>query len=197
MKVNAEARGKVESGFKMAEDGWHVVTFQEGIDLLRRNTEKGEEIVKDKKGNQSWKFPLLVTDPDDPSDGIAVDSIAGENERGEQWVANLLGAASLFESFAEHYPGERSFFEEEIMKKVKQKLPGQIIRIKTEQGPDWKDKTVTRVYIVGWGKMSDKIADLEAEFFPASDKKDKAAGTTTKGDGKAKAGTSKPKDDDF
>ena len=166
MRAEANERGTIESGFKRAEDGWHIVRFLEGIGELKN---KEGEVVSNKHGDQLWKVPLVVDDDADISHETEIDSIAAENAKGEQLISDFLGATGLYAAFAKAFPGDVSVFESKCMGKVKTKLPGQFIRIKTKQN-GYKDKTGNEqiaVNIIGFGKMSDTVEDLEGKLFPA------------------------------
>ena len=165
MRAEANERGTIESGFKRAEDGWHVVRFLEGIEELKN---KEGEMVSNKGGDQLWKFPLVVDDDADISHETEIDSIAAENAKGEQLISNFLGATGLYAAFAKAFPGDVSVFESKCMGKVKTKLPGQFMRVKTKQNA-YKDKAGNEqiaVNLVGFGKMSDTVEDLEGKLFP-------------------------------
>ena len=191
MRAEANERGTIESGFKRAEDGWHVVRFTEGIEELKN---KEGEMVVNKGGDQLWKVPLVVDDDADISHETEIDSIAAENAKGEQLISDFLGATGLYAAFAKAFPGDVSVFESKCMGKVKTKLPGQFIRIKTKQNA-YKDKAGNEqiaVNIIGFGKMSDTVDDLEGKLFP---------GKAGAGAGAAKKETKKAapvaNDDDF
>jgi len=181
MKAKAEERGIIESGFKRAEDGWHVVKFLEGIDNLK---DKEGKLSTNKGGDNLYKFPLVVDDVEDESHEVTVDSIAAENKKGEQMVTNFLGATGLAAAFEKAFPGDVSVFEGKVFDKVKTKLPGTYMRIKTKQN-EYKDKTgqaQIAVNIVGFGKMSDTVDDLEKALFPVKEgKSDKKAAGKDKG----------------
>jgi len=169
MRAEANERGTIESGFKRAEDGWHVVRFLEGIEELKN---KEGDMVSNKGGDQLWKVPLVVDDDADISHEIEIDSIAAENAKGEQLISDFLGATGLYAAFAKAFPGDVSVFESKCMGKVKTKLPGQFIRIKTKQNT-YKDKAGNEqiaVNIIGFGKMSDTVETLgltlEEMLFP-------------------------------
>ena len=193
MKVQPNERGVIESGFKRPEDGWHVCKFLEGIDLLR---DKEGEIALTKHGDQLWKFSMIVDDEEDESNEIVIDSIAGEDKRGEQLVGNFLGATGLFTSFAKAFPGDVSVFEQKVMDKIKGKLPGQYWRVKTEQKP-YKDKQGQEqiaTNIVGFGPMSDSIDSLEAALFSKGGKGSKGKDSAK---GKSNVAKAEVEDEDF
>jgi hypothetical protein len=97
---------------------------------------------------------------------VGVDCIVSENKKGEQLLADFLGATGLFKKFAEAFPGDVSIFEPGCMDKVKVKLPGKTMRIKTKQNgyKDKKGQDQIAVNIVGFGKVADKIEELEKMF---------------------------------
>jgi len=172
MKAQANERGKIESGFKRAGDGWHVVKFQEGITVLQKKDSDGGMVdAVTKKGDKSWKFPMVVEDENDESHEASIDGIAAENDKGEQLVADFLGATSLYATFAKNFPGEVSVFESKVMDKIKTKLPGQYMRLKTRQSPNKNSPDNPYVNIVGFGKMSDKVEELEATLFGKAESK--------------------------
>lgn len=185
MRTEANERGRIENGFQQAVDGWHTVKFDEGIDYLMN---KDGEIVSNKNGDQMWKLRLIVDDEEDESNGVNVDTVVSENKKGEQMVTDFLGATGQFAAFSKAFPGDVSVFDVNCMNKVKVKLPGQYMRIKTKQN-EYKDKKSgemkTAVNIVGFGKMSDTVEQLEKDLFgdaKGGKKQDKKA---DKGEGKA------------
>ena len=185
MRAEANERGTIESGFKRAEDGWHVVRFLEGIEELKN---KEGDMVSNKGGDQLWKVPLVVDDDADISHEIEIDSIAAENAKGEQLVSDFLGATGLYAAFAKAFPGDVSVFESKCMGKVKTKLPGQFMRVKTEQSPNPKSPDNPYVNLIGFGKITDTVEDLEGKLFPAK------AGAAKK---EAKKAAPVANDDDF
>jgi len=186
MRNEANERGTVESGFRRAEDGWHMVKFNEGIDLL---TNKEGELALSKGGEQNWKIPMVVDDVDDASHEVEIDLIVTENDKGEKMLTNILGATDLYVAFAKNFPGDVSVFDEKCINKIKQKLPEKYWLIKTKQNP-YKDKVgkdQIAVNIIGFGKSSDKVDKLEAELFPSGGAKA----------GKAKKAAPLVEDEDF
>lgn len=167
MKAEANERGTVEQGFQRAEDGWHEVKFLEGIELLMKGTGDEQTQAYNKQGDQLWKFTLEVDDDTDPSHEVEIDVICAENAKGEQMVCDFLGATGLFKSFAKKFNGDESVFDKEVMSKVKTKLPGQMMRIKTAQNEyvDGKGNDQIAVNLVGFGKMSDDVDGLEKDLF--------------------------------
>jgi hypothetical protein len=100
----------------------------------------------------------------------------------------------LYAAFAKAFPGDVSVFESKCMGKVKTKLPGQFIRIKTKQN-GYKDKAGNEqiaVNIIGFGKMSDTVDNLEGKLFPG--KAGAGAGAAKK---EAKKEAPVANDDDF
>jgi len=169
LRVQARERGVIESGFERAVDGWHIVKMDEGIDHLKSKDKDGNEVIStNKTGDNNWKFTLIVEDDEDESNGVKIDVIAAENKRGEQTVTDFLGATGLFAAFAKAFPGDISVFDEKVMSKLKGKLPGQMLRVKTKQNTykDKKGQEQTAVNLVGFGKMSDSIEQLEKDLFP-------------------------------
>jgi hypothetical protein len=170
MKAKAEVRGVIESGFKRAEDGWHIVKFLEGIDQLK---DKEGKVSTNKQGDINWKLPLVVDDPEDESNEIEIDVIVSENKKGEQTVTNFLGATGLAAAFDKAFPGDVSVFDGKVADKIKVKLPGQYMRVKTKQN-SYKDKTGQEqiaVNIIGFGKISDTVDALEKALFPVKEGK--------------------------
>ena len=82
-----------------------------------------------------------------------------------------------------------SLFEDKVMQKIKVKMPGQFMRIKTKQSRNKKDPDNPYVNIIAWGPMSSSVEKLEAELFG-----DKKAGGAKKEEAKKEAA---PADDDF
>jgi len=149
-----------------------VFKVDEGIDYLKKKDKEGnEQISTSKAGDKNWKFKLVVDDEDDEANGQSVDIIASENKRGEQTVTDLLGATGQFAAFQKAFPGDISIFEEKVMSKLKGKLPGQLMRGKVKHNPDRKDPDKVYANLVGFGKMSDSVEQLEKDLFPEKAKK--------------------------
>ena len=168
MRVQARERGVIESGFERVPEGWHIFKIDEGIAYLTKKDEKTQEEVGvlGKGGDKLWKFRLVVDDEDDDANGQAMDIIAAENKRGEQTVTDFLGATGLFAAFAKAFPGDVSVFDEKVMSKLKGKLPGQLMRGKVKHNENKKNPDQPYVNLVGFGKMSDSIEQLEKDLFP-------------------------------
>jgi len=190
LRVQARERGTIETGFERVPEGWHVFKVDEPIDYLVAKKKEGEDpkTAVNAQGDQLWKVTLLVDDEDDDSNGIKLDQIVAENKRGEQIVTDLLGATGLFKAFEKAFPGDVSVFSDKVMTKVKGKLPGQMFRGKVKHNPNKKDPDNPYANLVGFGKMSDSIEQLEADLFPEK-----------KGAAKKEAAKAEPvvEDDDF
>jgi len=133
MKV--QGREHAEWGFKMPSDGWHRVEMLEGIDYFK----KEGEIQTDKKGEKAWLFPAKISDDQDPDDGIRVNQFVYESDFGEQKIADILAGIGEMANFEKAFPGERSFFESAIMDKIKIKVPGKFLKMRTELSKDGKN----------------------------------------------------------
>lgn len=168
MRCTTEGRGKIESGFERAPEGWHIFKVDEGIAYLMAKKVEGkeEQISTNKQGDKNWKITLIVDDEDDAANGIKQDVIVSENKRGEQMITDFLGATGLFAAFAKNFPGDVSVFDSKVMDKLKGKLPGQLMRGKIGHSPNPKNQDQPYVNLVGFGKMSDSIEQLEKDLFP-------------------------------
>lgn len=176
MRATANERGTWETGFRRPDEGWHIGKFLEGIDYLKtKDKSSGEETVStNKQGDKNWKFPMVIEDEDDDNNEIKHDIIVAENKRGEQMVADILGCTGLFEKFTKKFKGDESVFDGEVIKLIKTQLPNQFWRFKVKNVENKKDPDNPYINIVGFGKVSDSIASLDAALFP--DKKGKSAG---------------------
>jgi hypothetical protein len=186
MRATANERGTWETGFRRPDEGWHIGKFLEGIDYLKKKaTEEdvrqgkassvGEEFIStNKQGDKSWKFPMVIDDEDDENNEVKHDIIVAENKRGEQMVADILGCTGLFEKFTKKFKNDESVFDPEVIKLIMTQLPNQYWRFKIHRKDNPKDKENPYINIVGFGKVSDTIASLDAALFP--DKKGKSAG---------------------
>jgi len=176
MRATANERGVWETGFRRPDEGWHIGKFLEGIDYLKtKDKTTGEETISaNKQGDQNWKFPMVIEDEDDDNNEVKHDVIVAENKRGEQMVADILGCTGLFEKFTKKFKGNESVFNDEVIKLIKSQLPNQFWRFKVKNVENKKDPNNPYINIVGFGKVSDTIASLEAALFP--DKKGKATG---------------------
>ena len=176
MRATANERGTWEAGFRRPDEGWHIGKFLEGIDYLKtKDKQSGEETISaNKQGDKNWKFPMVIEDEDDENNEVKHDIIVAENKRGEQMVADILGCTGLFEKFTKKFKGDESVFNDEVIKLIKTQLPNQFWRFKVKNVENKKDPDNPYINIVGFGKVSDSIASLDAALFP--DKKGKAAG---------------------
>ena len=174
MRATANERGTWETGFRRPDEGWHIGKFLEGIDYLKTKKDGDEIISTNKQGDNNWKFPMVIEDEDDDCNEVKHDIIVAENKRGEQMVADILGCTGLFEKFTKKFKGDESVFDVEVIKLIKTQLPNQFWRFKVKNVENKKDPDNPYVNIVGFGKVSDSIASLEAALFP--DKKGKGGG---------------------
>jgi len=164
MKFTEEpGKGKAE-GFKKVSTGWHKMTFQEGIKVL---TKADGETSVNADGDVAWKFPAKVSDENDQDYDIGYDVILHANDVGEKWLVRYYKAAALakFEKLEKKYPGDRSFFETEIIEKVmagQAQLVGESIYFKFAERPNKKDKDNPYLNIVAWAPPNSTPADLEA-----------------------------------
>ena len=175
MRATANERGTWETGFRRPDEGWHIGKFLGGIDYLKTKKDGEEVISANKQGDKNWKFPMVIEDEDDDNNEVKHDIIVAENKRGEQMVADILGCTGLFEKFTKKFKGDESVFNDEVIKLIKTQLPNQFWRFKVKNVENKKDPDNPYINIVGFGKVSDSIASLDAALFP--DKKGhKAAG---------------------
>jgi len=145
-----------------------VFKIDEGIAYLMKKKEEGkdEQIAVNGQGDKLWKISLIVDDEDDAASGQKMDQIVAENKRGEQIVTDFLGATGLFAAFAKNFPGDVSVFDTKVMDKLKGKLPGQLMRGKIKHNENKKNPDQPYVNLVGFGKISDSIEQLEKDLFP-------------------------------
>jgi len=160
--VNEPAKGKQE-GFKRVSGGWHVFEFLEGIAKLQN---KEGELSTNKDGDQLWKFPTKVNDESDTDNDIGYDIILPENDSDYKWLARYLKAANAkkFAEFEKAFPGDRSFFEEDIIKKImasKNQLTGEMVKLKIEVRDNKKDANNPFYNVVAWLPMSATQAEMD------------------------------------
>jgi hypothetical protein len=158
-----EGKGKAE-GFKKVSSGWHKMAFQEGIKIL---TNKEGETSTNADGDVAWKFPTKVIDESDPDFDVIYDVILHANDVGEKWLVRYYKAANntKFEKLEKKYPGDRSFFEQEIIEKVmagQAQIVGEGIYFKFAERPNKKDKDNPYINIVAWAPPNSTQADLDA-----------------------------------
>jgi hypothetical protein len=146
--MKTQGREHANWGFKVPEPGWHDYEIMEGLD---------QNIIEN-SGKTSIMIRAKVTEGSE-DDGAQVtifvpykDEKGDVNAFGEQKLADVLAAAKLSEEFEKHYPGERSVFEEEIMGKIKTKLPGRFMSMRTENATGKDNRTnvnVVEVAVLG------------------------------------------------
>lgn len=144
MKVKGSEVG--EWGFKKPNDGWHIVQMGEGIDILKKEGVP----VKDDKGNLLYKFPAKINDEAAEDHNADIGQIISATPFGEKKIADLLVAIGEFENFEKAFPGERSFFENEIFSKVKIKVPNRLLKMKTETSKDGKYSNVVNTASINY-----------------------------------------------
>lgn len=157
MKVQSDLGNDKSSswGFKKPEDGWHKVEMGEGIDLMK---DKEGKVVQDAKGNNLWKFPAKINDEDASDHEADISLIIAETAFGEKKIGDIIAAIGQKDNFEKAFPGDRSFFEQAIMDKVKIKVPGQFCQMRTETSKDGKYSNVVEI-----ATMKFKPAETKAE----------------------------------
>ena len=132
MKV--KGRENADWSARKAQDGWHMVMFEEGIDFLKDQDGNFYMTKPDSKGN-SYKrlsFPTSIKE-DGEDDGIRVsNAVSVGTDFGEQRVADLLAATGLFAAFEKNFPEDASFWDENVLNAIKSKLPGKFCKMRLE-----------------------------------------------------------------
>lgn len=161
MKVNSNVSNDQSSnwGFKRPEDGWHKVELGEGIDLMK---DKEGKVVQDAKGNNLWKFPAKINDEDASDHEADISLIIAETPFGEKKIGDIIAAIGMKDAFEKNFPGDRSFFEQAIMDKVKIKVPGKFCQMRTETSKDGKYSNVVEIATMKF-KAVDKAAAAPKE----------------------------------
>lgn len=132
MKVKGSEVG--EWGFKKPNDGWHIVQMGEGIDFLKKDGAP----LKNDKGNDLYKFPAKINDETADDHGADIGFVVAATPFGEKQIADILVAIGEAENFDKAFPGDRSYFENEIFSKVKIKVANKMLKMKTELSKDGK-----------------------------------------------------------
>jgi hypothetical protein len=163
MKVNSNVSNDQSSewGFKKPEDGWHIVEMGEQISLLTyAKDEKGHQAgdpYLDDKGNKKWKFPAKINNPEAVDHEVEISLVIAETPFGEKKIGDIIAAIGMKDAFEKNFPGDRSFFEQAIMDKVKIKVPGQFCQMRTETSKDGKYSNVVEIATMKF-KAVDKAA---------------------------------------
>jgi len=172
MKAQANEKGEIKQGFDIVPEGWHLFRFEEGIGYLISKKDGEEVILTTAKGDKKWKFPTVIDDPNDDSNGFKYDFITQETNtgvnNGEQMVSDFCFTANKpkWEKLCAAYPGDRSVFEDELMSKIKTSvLLGAPIYWKIKHSKNPKDVDRPYVNIIGYGPASSTPEKLEAELF--------------------------------
>jgi len=169
MKVKGSEVG--EWGFKKASDGWHNVMMGEGIDFLKKDGMP----IKDDKGNDLYKFPAKINDEAAEDHNVDVSLIIAATPFGERKIADILRAVGEEENFEKAFPGDRSYFENEIFSKVKIKVANKMVKMMTETSKDGKYQNVVKIANISYQpkddsrKPSNAGAPKAAAQSPASD----------------------------
>lgn len=141
MKV--QGRERAVWGFSLPVDGWHTVEMLEGIDYVL-DKDSGQ-IKTDKKGEKCWLFPVKINDEADEANNARLNQFVYENNFGEQKIADILAGIGEFQNFDKAFPGDHSFFESAIMDKIKIKVPGKFLKMRTETSKDGKNVNVVEM----------------------------------------------------
>ncbi|MEN6422366.1 MAG: hypothetical protein ABFD76_10515 [Smithella sp.] len=157
MKVQSDLGNDKSSswGFKKPEDGWHKVEMGEGIDLMK---DKEGKVVQDAKGNNLWKFPAKINDGDASDHEADISLVIAETAFGEKKIGDIIAAIGQKDNFEKAFPGDRSFFEQAIMDKVKIKVPGQFCQMRTETSKDGKYSNVVEIATMKFKPVESKAA---------------------------------------
>jgi hypothetical protein len=132
--MKEQGKDHVVTGFKVPQNGWHIVEFGEGIDFL--TGKGGEGIYQNERGFKTYKFPAKVKDENDPDNDADISQLAGM-EKGGPWVANILACVGLWEAVCKKFPGDDvSVFDKNVMDGIKSKLPGRSCMMRTEIDKD-------------------------------------------------------------
>lgn len=164
MKVQSDLGNDKSSswGFKKPEDGWHIVEMGEGIEAMVYSKDvdghkTGEKVV-DGKGNQLWKFPAKINDENASDHEADISLVIAETAFGEKKIGDIIAAIGMKDQFEKAFPGDRSFFEQPIMDKVKIKVPGHFCQMRTETSKDGKYSNVVEIATMKFKPVETKAA---------------------------------------
>lgn len=141
--MRVQGRERATWGFSLPADGWHIVEMLEGIDYVK-DKETGA-IKTDKKGEKAWLFPVKINDENDEANNARLNQFVYENNFGEQKIADILAGIGEFKNFETAFPGDHSFFESAIIDKIKIKVPGKFLKMRTEATKDGKNVNVVEM----------------------------------------------------
>uniref|UniRef100_A0A6H1ZFY5 Uncharacterized protein n=1 Tax=viral metagenome TaxID=1070528 RepID=A0A6H1ZFY5_9ZZZZ len=134
----------VSWGFRNPADGWHTVSFQEGIALK----------VNETSGKESLMVPLAV-DEGSEDDGCKVTAFINTRDENrqpyksvEKQIGDILTNAGLFDGFAKKFADADSYLDNKIIDAMKIKLPGTFVMVETRMSKD--NKGNDRCNIQGW-----------------------------------------------
>ena len=163
MKAEGRESGEYK-GFEKPVDGWHLIQFGEGIEFLK--DKDGATWKHEKTGANAYKFPAMVVDDTDASNGLDCSQIIMVNDFGEQRVADILASVGLYKKFAEKFPGDDvSMFSEPVMNAIKTKVPGTFMKVRLETNKkDFQN-------VVEFAKADAKVEDKKKDT--GKGKKDK------------------------
>ena len=162
----------VSWGFRNPVDGWHTVSFQEGINLK----------VNETSGKESLYIPLTVDEGSD-DDGCKLGTFINtrdENKQPYKSVEKQLGDvvtnAGMFDNLTKKFADADSYLDSRIIDTLKIKLPGTFVMVETRMTKDQKGND--RCNVVGWApkgtvkeakKPVEKKAGKEAKTDAGSD----------------------------
>jgi hypothetical protein len=167
-----KGRENVSWGFRNPVDGWHTVTFQEGINLK----------VNETSGKESLYIPLAV-DEGSEDDGCKLGTfINTRDENGqlyknaEQNIADVITNAGLFEKFSTQFKDATSWLDERIITALKLRLIGLQVMVETRVQKDQKGND--RCNVMGWAP---KGTVKEAKKAPVAKAEKKSAAAADAG----------------
>jgi hypothetical protein len=165
--LKGEITDHVQS-FKVVSDGWHVIRFEQGIDLAI-NRETGAVAV-DKNGNHSLLLPYTINDADDADNGSKLTERLNFGFNGPK-LAGILACAGLWEAVKKRFPGpDVSVFDQPVVDGIKAKLPGLGCMVRTAIDKDGYPKSAEWASFAHYKKLQ-----AEEKTKAATSKKGKAA----------------------
>lgn len=134
--------------FKTVSDGWHRVTFADGI---QPNVKKDEQSGKESK---TLMIPYFVDEDSEDNGWKGALYPPWDMATGEQRIADILNAVDLWKAFDEKFPGEVSAFDPKLIAAFIKRVPGNscMMRFGRQRPPRENWPEVKQIVSIAWAK---------------------------------------------
>jgi hypothetical protein len=133
--------------FKQITEGWHKVTFQDGIQPNIKKLDDGKE-------SKTLLVPWKIEEDSEDNGAKGAIYIPWGQTSGEQRIVDILNATVLLTAFEEKYPGDVSAFDPQIVSQFSKRVPGKAcaMRFGKQRPPNDNFMEVKQIVSFAWAK---------------------------------------------